>query len=191
MLDESKPIWVLRDARPYGPFPIHIAGRDHVVAKTPYDKRMWVDSERVHDSSLFSGREIFPISCVTQNKEEADAWRLRNEPRIGDLVSVVHKEWMTVSIVSKSGSLRKTSKLTPATTEGIVGACTAHQIRLFSPGVLVEQAGLLRSFGDSLGLHVSKDACVVLSRDESGQSQVEEAAKQRKHNKLKKLIPAK
>lgn len=96
MLDETKPVWILKDARPYGPFSICLVGRDHVIVKAPYDKRLWVDAHRVKEEK-FIRREIFPISCVTQDENDAIAWRERNEPKIGDLVSIVYQEYISMS----------------------------------------------------------------------------------------------
>ena len=178
MLDETKPVWILKDARPYGPFSICLVGRDHVIVKAPYDKRLWVDAHRVKEEK-FIRREIFPISCVTQDENDAIAWRERNEPKIGDLVSIVYQEYISMS--SQIRGVPPVREIRYTTVEGIVGACTLHQIRLFSPGALVQQKGLLRAHGKTnLGRHASKDACIVLSRDESTQAQQKPEKRKRK-----------
>ena len=108
-LDDSIPAWVLQDARPYGPFPIHLVGQDHAVLKVPNDKRLWVDAQRVGEHR-FTHKEIFPLTLLTQDPEVVASWRERNEPCVGDLVSVKVKNWRP-----KRGMPKE------VTVEGVVG----------------------------------------------------------------------
>ena len=86
-IDETKQTWVLQDSRPYGPFPVHVVGQDHAILRVPNDKRLWVNADRA-GAHRFTHKEIFPLSLLTQDPNVVAGWWERNEPRVGDLVSV-------------------------------------------------------------------------------------------------------
>jgi len=172
MLDQNKPVWVLRDSRPYGPFKIEVIGNDQIVARVPNDKRKWVDAEKVPDSR-FTSMEIFPISLLTQNIDDANAWRARNEPRPGDLVTIatsIMKQTTTNNKYNRPRWVREAAVQT-----GVVATCTASRVRLHAqPAHLIDDAGPRRfqiDVGRGMTSGVSKDACIVLHRGEEQPSE--------------------
>lgn len=175
--DESKPTWVLQDSRAYGPFAVHMVGRDHVVLEVPNDKRLWssISHPRAAEKTWSMrerygvGRaptvyEIFPISLITQDEKEALAWQERNEPQVGDLVTILYKVWDV-------DARNRQSK----TAIGIVGRCTAHQLQIFA----IDASKSSCDFGPCRGYHglsrhVSKDSCIVISRAAMSPKEVKE-----------------
>ena len=160
VIDKDKKVWFLRDSRPYGPFPIHLVGQDHAVLRVPGDKRLWVDADRVPESR-FTKLEIAPVSCLTHDEAEAKAWRERNEPRVGDLVSVLTTEWNR----NKRGSNARVE----VTVEGVIGKVTDHQVQLFQVrSVSVDDDTRSPMFfnysGGTLTGHVTKDSCIIIER---------------------------
>lgn len=161
-IDKDKKVWLLRDARPYGPFPVHLVGQDHAVLRVPRDKRLWVDAERVPESS-FTKLEIAPVALLTHDEAEAKAWRERNEPRVGDLVSV-----LTLNV--KQGANGRFSRFTriDTTAEGVVGRVTDHQVQLFQVNTssLQDPEGKPAFFSYHGGMtgHVTKDSCIIIER---------------------------
>lgn len=160
VIDKDKKVWFLRDSRPYGPFPIHLVGQDHAVLRVPGDKRLWVDADRVPESR-FTKLEIAPVSCLTHDEAEAKAWRERNEPRVGDLVSVLTTEW-------KRNKYGRNDRV-EVTTEGVIGRVTDHQVQLFQVrSVSVDDDARSPRFfnyhGGALTGHVTKDSCIIIER---------------------------
>lgn len=141
-IDKTQPIWVLQGARAWGPFGVTVVGIDIAVLRVPNDRRLWAGG-RGGDHRI-TGFETFPVSALTQDPEAARAWDERNEPRVGDLVSVIHGVWER----NAKGSYSRVN----ATHEGVVISATEHQVTVHAPE------------RHKAGLRVAKDACVVISR---------------------------
>ena len=160
VIDKDKKVWFLRDSRPYGPFPVHLVGQDHAVLRVPGDKRLWVDADRVPEYR-FTKLEIAPVSCLTHDEAEAKAWRERNEPRVGDLVSVLTTEW--------NRKKRGQNVRVEVTVEGVIGRVTDHQVQLFQvrSASVDDDTRSPRFFnyrGGTLTGNVTKDSCIIIER---------------------------
>lgn len=146
-IDVSKPVWILRDARPYGPFPIHMVARDHVILCVPNDRRLWPYPERVCKDRFIS-KEAAPISSITQDAAVALSWLHRNEPRVGDLVAYKRKR-------RPAPGARSEWHLEDEIIVGTVLEALGHQVH-------VEEID--PDTGNHLRWRITKDACTVVAR---------------------------
>lgn len=152
-IDKSKPVWALQGPRAFGPFPIHVLGRDHAVVKVPNDKRHWSDTDRVPARLREKTLEIFPVSCLTQDPAEAEAWNERNEPRVGDLVSYKCSKRVWDEALAHHVARRDTTE------EGVVVKSTGHQVY-----VMVGGSSAHMRHGNR---RITKDSCIVISRGDA------------------------
>ena len=143
------PTWMLFGSRPSGPFVLVSLGHDHAVLSVPVDTRLWSHIESVSDSNP-SGKpniqEIVPLSVLTQDSEEVEAWRERNYPKVGDLVIAKSRKWY--NDFHQSFQMME---------EGVVMRTTKHRVVLMNPDCPGQEGRML-----------TKDSVIVLVKGQQG-----------------------